>query len=155
MHDKWRFWYRNHLIIHRVLMDGTLRPCFWFCRIVRKSIHKKTSSVIVEWSKYGMWYINFREYQRDNQKWTIQRNWQQDEEKQSKNTTQYVLDTTMHKRNQSHNSHKLLVLEVQILLTFVDYSIEQTYKSLTLGHVGHVTYSFINILFISTGIFDK
>jgi hypothetical protein len=78
-----------------------------------------------------MWYINFREYQRDNQKWTIQRNWQQDEEKQSKNTTQYVLDTTMHKRNQSHNSHKLLVLEVQILLTFVDYSIEQTYKSLT------------------------
>jgi hypothetical protein len=24
----------------------------------------------------------------------------------------------------------------------------------TLGHVGHVTYSFINMLFISTGIFD-
>jgi hypothetical protein len=23
-----------------------------------------------------------------------------------------------------------------------------------LGHVGHVTYSFINLLFISTGIFD-
>jgi hypothetical protein len=23
-----------------------------------------------------------------------------------------------------------------------------------LGHVGHVTYSFINVLFISTGIFD-
>ena len=24
-----------------------------------------------------------------------------------------------------------------------------------LGHIGHVTYSFINMLFISTGIFDK
>ena len=24
----------------------------------------------------------------------------------------------------------------------------------TLGHVGHVTYSFINVLFIPTGIFD-
>jgi hypothetical protein len=31
-----------------------------------------------------------REYQRANQKWTIQRNWQQDEEKQNKNTIQYV-----------------------------------------------------------------
>jgi hypothetical protein len=26
---------------------------------------------------------------------TIQRNWQQDEEEQNKNTTQYVLDTTI------------------------------------------------------------
>jgi len=26
-------------------------------------------------------YINIREYQRGNQKWTIQRNWQQDEGK--------------------------------------------------------------------------
>ena len=26
---------------------------------------------------------------------TIQRNWQQDDEKQNKNTTQYVLDRTM------------------------------------------------------------
>ena len=34
--------------------------------------------------------INVREYRRGNQKWTIQRNWQQDEEKQNKNTTQYV-----------------------------------------------------------------
>ena len=37
--------------------------------------------------------INDREYRRDNQKWTIQRNWEQDEKKQQKNTTQYVLDT--------------------------------------------------------------
>ena len=39
--------------------------------------------------------INAREYRRNKQKWTIQRNWQQDEEKQIKNTTQYVLDTTL------------------------------------------------------------
>jgi hypothetical protein len=47
-----------------------------------------------------------REYRRDNQKWAIQRNGQhwvhktQDEDKQNKNTTQYVLDTTMRKRTQ-------------------------------------------------------
>jgi len=35
-----------------------------------------------------------------NQKRTIQRNGQQDEEKQSKNTTQYVLDTTICKQTQ-------------------------------------------------------
>jgi hypothetical protein len=45
-------------------------------------------------------YINVREYRKDNQKWTIQRNWQQDEEKQSKNTTLCVLDTTMRKQKQ-------------------------------------------------------
>ena len=39
--------------------------------------------------------INVREYLRGNQKWTIQKNWQQDEEKQNKNTTQYVLDNTI------------------------------------------------------------
>ena len=31
---------------------------------------------------------------------TIQINWQQDEEKQNKNTTQYVLDTTIRKQTQ-------------------------------------------------------
>jgi hypothetical protein len=38
-----------------------------------------------------------------NQKWTIQRNWQQDEEKQKKtkkNTAQCVLDTSMRKQTQ-------------------------------------------------------
>jgi hypothetical protein len=39
-------------------------------------------------------------YSSGNQKWTIQRNWQHDEEKQNKNTTQYVLDTTMRKHTQ-------------------------------------------------------
>ena len=34
------------------------------------------------------------------QKWTIQRNWQQDEENQNKNTTQYVLDTIIRKQTQ-------------------------------------------------------
>jgi len=35
--------------------------------------------------------INVREYRRYNPKWTIQRNWQEDEEKQKqKNTTRYV-----------------------------------------------------------------
>jgi hypothetical protein len=32
--------------------------------------------------------------------WTIQRNLQQDKDKQSKNTTQYVLDTTIPKQTQ-------------------------------------------------------
>jgi hypothetical protein len=44
--------------------------------------------------------MNVRKYRRGNQKWTIQRNWQQDEEKQNKNTAQYVLDTTMRKQTQ-------------------------------------------------------
>ena len=30
--------------------------------------------------------INVREYGRGNQQWTIQRNWQQDEEKQNEDT---------------------------------------------------------------------
>ena len=42
-----------------------------------------------------------REYRRSNQKWTIQGNWQQDEEKQNRNTTHYVLDTTMRKQDMS------------------------------------------------------
>ena len=53
-----------------------------------------------------LYEINVSEYRRDNQKWTIQRNWQhrvhntKDEEKQSKNTTQYVLNTTILKQTQ-------------------------------------------------------
>jgi hypothetical protein len=43
--------------------------------------------------------INVREYSRDNHKWTIQRNWQQNEEKHSKKTTQYALDTTTRKKD--------------------------------------------------------
>jgi hypothetical protein len=35
------------------------------------------------------------------QKMKIQRKWQQDEEKQNKNTTQYVLDTKIYGRNPS------------------------------------------------------
>jgi hypothetical protein len=31
-----------------------------------------------------------QEIPKGQAKWTIQRNWQQDEEKQSKNTTQYI-----------------------------------------------------------------
>jgi hypothetical protein len=43
---------------------------------------------------------------RGNQEWTIQRNWQHrvhethNEDKQNKNTMQYVLDTTIQKQNQ-------------------------------------------------------
>jgi hypothetical protein len=40
-------------------------------------------------------YINVRKYQRGNPKMSIQKTWQQDEAKQSKNIAQYVLDTTM------------------------------------------------------------
>jgi hypothetical protein len=43
---------------------------------------------------------NVREHRRGNQKWKIQRNWQQDEENQNKNKTQYVLNITMHKQTQ-------------------------------------------------------
>ena len=57
-------------------------------------------------SQIVLYKINVWEYWRDNNKWTIQRNWQhrvhntQDEEKQSKNTTQYVLNTTILKQTQ-------------------------------------------------------
>jgi hypothetical protein len=44
------------------------------------------------------------EYRRGNQKWTIQRNWQhkvyKTKKKENKSTTQYVLDTTLHKQTQ-------------------------------------------------------
>ena len=42
-------------------------------------------------------WIKVTEYRRGKQN---QRNWQQDEEKQNKNTTEYVLDTIMHKQIQ-------------------------------------------------------
>ena len=50
--------------------------------------------------------INVREYRRGNQKWTIQRNWQHRvhktmESKQTKTTTQYVLDTPIRKEAQN------------------------------------------------------
>ena len=48
--------------------------------------------------------INVSEYRRGNQKWTIQKNWQhmihKTKTKQNKNTTQYVLYTTIHKQSQ-------------------------------------------------------
>ena len=50
--------------------------------------------------------INVREYLRGNQKWTIQKNWQQDEEKQNKNTTQYVLDNTYMKKYVLNHFHE-------------------------------------------------
>jgi hypothetical protein len=51
-------------------------------------------------SLYG---INVREYRRGNQKWKIQRNWQQCTQSEGKTKhiiTQYVLDTTTHKETQ-------------------------------------------------------
>ena len=44
--------------------------------------------------------MNVREQLRGNQKWEIWTNWQQDEEKQSKNMTRYLLDTTLRKQTQ-------------------------------------------------------
>ena len=45
--------------------------------------------------------MNFREYRKGNQKWTIQRNWQhrvdKTKKKQNKNKAQNVLDTTIHR----------------------------------------------------------
>ena len=53
--------------------------------------------------------INVREYRRDNHKWTIQRNRKyrvHKTKKKNKNTTQYVLDTTIHKQTQiTHRRH--------------------------------------------------
>ena len=55
---------------------------------------------------YIFLYINVRENRRDNQERSIQRNLQhwahktQDENKQNKNTTQYVLNTTLSKQTQ-------------------------------------------------------
>ena len=47
-------------------------------------------------------YIDVSEYRRGSQKFEIQRNWQHRVEitKKNKNTTQFVLDTTMHKQTQ-------------------------------------------------------
>ena len=64
--------------------------------------------------------INVREYQRGNQIQTIQRNWQhrvhktQDEDKQNKNTTQYVLAPTMCKQTQK-NVNKYKYVENDII----------------------------------------
>ena len=46
--------------------------------------------------------INVKEYRNGNTKLTIQRNWQHrvHKSKKNKNTTQYVLDTTMRKQTQ-------------------------------------------------------
>ena len=53
------------------------------------------------WVAYFIDSINLREDRRGNQKWTIQKNWQHRVRKnQSKNTTQYALDTTMRKQKQ-------------------------------------------------------
>ena len=47
-----------------------------------------------------MSYINVREYRRDTQKWKLSTKGTQNEEKQNKNTTQYVLDSTIRKQTQ-------------------------------------------------------
>jgi len=51
--------------------------------------------------------VNIGEHRIGNKKWTIQRNWQHrvhnTKKKQNKNTTQYVLDTTLRKQ-QKHNT---------------------------------------------------
>ena len=56
-------------------------------------------------SKFGRrcLYINAREYRSDNKKRTPQKKWQQGtqcEEKENRNTTQYVLDITKRKQTQ-------------------------------------------------------
>jgi hypothetical protein len=64
-------------------------------------------------------YINAREYRRVNRKWTIQRNWQHSvpktkTNKLSKNTTQYMLDTTMRKQTyfDRHNDGIWMILRL-------------------------------------------
>jgi hypothetical protein len=57
-----------------------------------------------------LYMINFREYRRGNQKWTIQRNWHHMVHKTKKNTTQYVLDTKIGKQTQiSHEPYDILL----------------------------------------------
>jgi hypothetical protein len=56
----------------------------------------------------GVQNISVREYRRDNQKRKIQKHTiygTQDEEKQNKNTKQYVLDTTLRKQTQIYIYH--------------------------------------------------
>jgi hypothetical protein len=57
----------------------------------------------VDCTRRGRW-INVREYRRGIQKWTetLATYGAQSDEKQSKNTTQYVLDTTMRKQTQQN-----------------------------------------------------
>jgi hypothetical protein len=57
--------------------------------------------VTVIWNILVLFFeINVREYRRDNQKWTIQRNWHHRVQKTKKHKTHYVLDTTMRKQTQ-------------------------------------------------------
>jgi heme-degrading monooxygenase HmoA len=49
--------------------------------------------------------INDKGYRKDNQNMDNRRNWQQDEEKQNKHSTQHVLDT-----NKPNNGNKTLAL---------------------------------------------
>jgi hypothetical protein len=75
-------------------------------------VFQKDEDIIVEWfvlmvidrsinfsnilqSELCTYKINFREYQRSNNKWAIQRNWEHWFDKTKKNTTQDVLDTTI------------------------------------------------------------
>jgi hypothetical protein len=66
--------------------------------------------------------INDREYRRGNQKWAIQRNWQQDEDKQKKNTTQYVLDTIIHKQFSIRSESKMDAIIVWLLFFLIKVS---------------------------------
>ena len=45
--------------------------------------------------------INVREYRRGNNKLTIQRNWQQDEDKQNKNTTNHFTEENTNNVNKT------------------------------------------------------
>ena len=79
----------------------------------------------------NIYKINVREYRNANDKWTIQRTWQQDEEKQNKNTTQYVLDTTIRKQTQIWHepSHKQLEIKTNRTSPLCGNRITPTTKS--------------------------
>ena len=63
---------------------------------VKKFAQKKT--ITNKMNCYRVLYINVRENRRGKQEWKIQRNWQHRQKtKTKKNTTQYVLDITIHK----------------------------------------------------------
>ena len=65
--------------------------------------------------------INVREYRRDNQKWTIQKNRQHWAHKTKKNTTQHVLHSTIRKQK-TNNANKTRAL-LQTSITQLSHSL--------------------------------
>jgi hypothetical protein len=89
--------------------------------IITFYLHKQ-----VQWysnTQYNTYTINVREYRRGNQKWTIQKNWQHRVHNTKKNTTQYVLDTTMRNLNKhKQRRHEPYYKQLEVKMNRTSFS---------------------------------